>query len=1107
MLAVMSVGTAASRADEPAKELPWLNSLDAGFEDARQNKRPVLVDVGADWCGWCKKLDGEIAKPAVQAKLKDWTLVRLDADKDTAAVRKLAVGPIPALRVISPSGRTVASHDGYLEADALLKWLDESRKGATGASEILIGEPKDAKEASLMVDLLGDADPLVREAAVQQLRRRPDLAGAKAVEAFGKGTLAERLAILELLAEWKAPLDGVDPWEPASVTSGRLDAMRTWAKDAKPLKAPTTGPTTSPVRGGATQPASPAAAPTTRASADAADTELSADVLAAARRDLSLLLAADGKFEVRAVRERLARVGPALLPEVSTRLQAATTDEDRQRLGSLKYRVIASDALAATWPDGFDRLAAADADVRRRAVDDLAGKAKADDGALLLALFADPDSLVRESSLRALQALGGQVAADNMVRLLKDPDPNVRAAVLKQLAESPSPGAEAAVITFAKSERDPDLIVHAVRVLREMKTAGAADALLGLLGHESWRVRAESAEALGKMIDTSHGRQNNKPGGAQERRAQVLAAMIKLLDDADGFVMSRGVIVLRDARSSDAIEPLVKAAERRPELAPDVVRALSQDDSAAVLTLPHLRNFGSHANPAVRAAAITGLVEAAPQGAGEDLKKALKDEASLVRLAAAKAAADALEKLRPDPEEEVTTGGSGGGSGFFIFGNRNRPAPTVTRKARDMEKWLTEFRAGTSRPGWTSEIIEPLEKMLAGSLPNAAPAERVAAAVPLVALGEDEKAMPVIQSASRQPNAAADRREASAALPWVPWLRRAELFKDLVKNAGHDEVGAYVRQFGELANPAAADLMWDVLAPASADAGMVSNVHDVLRKVYLGNRYYDQNSIAAERKQALIDACKAKLEQGSDMQRLLALALLVEQSPTDVVPLAERLVKERPADDPLKADAFQVLLVARQNSAPVEATALAVKTLSASDTPAAMRRLAVRHLATDGSDYPRLRGSIYLSVSVSHVVYSSSVGDAPQQPGIRPPAGLTAEMVRPVVNAPADDGDGSTAAYAGYLLSLFGDRTGFDKLISYWRANSGDDTARRLVYRAVAAMNDDSLTPVLESVYKSMADEQYYARELYTTIRTIKGPNVAKLRQRMQTEVGDDNLR
>ena len=40
-----------------------------------------------------------------------------------------------------------------------------------------------------------------------------------------------------------------------------------------------------------------------------------------------------------------------------------------------------------------------------------------------------------------------------------------------------------------------------------------------------------------------------------------------------------------------------------------------------------------------------------------------------------------------------------------------------------------------------------------------------------------------------------------------------------------------------------------------------------------------------------------------------------------------------------------------------------------------------------------------------------------------------------------------------------------------------------------------------------MADEQYDARELYETIRDIKGRNIAVLRQRMQLGVGDANVR
>src|SRR5688500_13597029 len=233
---------------QPASELPWLTALEAGLEESRKSRRPVLVDVGAEWCGWCRKLDVEIRKPEVQAKLATWVLVKLDADKDAAAVRKLAVGPIPALRVLAGNGRTGASHDGYLDAAKLTKWLDEQYKPATAGGDLLAMEPKDAGEAQAMLAELADAeDALVREAAIRVLLRRPDVAAAKAVEAFERGKLTARLALFELLSEWRAPVDGIDPWEPGTVTPQRLDVLKKWAATVKERPAPTTtAPTTGP---------------------------------------------------------------------------------------------------------------------------------------------------------------------------------------------------------------------------------------------------------------------------------------------------------------------------------------------------------------------------------------------------------------------------------------------------------------------------------------------------------------------------------------------------------------------------------------------------------------------------------------------------------------------------------------------------------------------------------------------------------------------------------------------------------------------------------------------------------------------------------------------
>ena len=59
-----------------------------------------------------------------------------------------------------------------------------------------------------------------------------------------------------------------------------------------------------------------------------------------------------------------------------------------------------------------------------------------------------------------------------------------------------------------------------------------------------------------------------------------------------------------------------------------------------------------------------------------------------------------------------------------------------------------------------------------------------------------------------------------------------------------------------------------------------------------------------------------------------------------------------------------------------------------------------------------------------------------------------------------------------------------------------------MVYRAVAALGDETLSPVLEEVYRTMAGESYYARDFYWTIRSVPGENVQKLRTTIKDEVG-----
>ena len=98
-------------------------------------------------------------------------------------------------------------------------------------------------------------------------------------------------------------------------------------------------------------------------------------------------------------------------------------------------------------------------------------------------------------------------------------------------------------------------------------------------------------------------------------------------------------------------------------------------------------------------------------------------------------------------------------------------------------------------------------------------------------------------------------------------------------------------------------------------------------------------------------------------------------------------------------------------------------------------------------------------------------------------------MLEPMLS----DSDPEVGGYAGYLMCLLGDRRGLDPIIHVWQSHRDDDTWRRLAYRAIAVVNDDSLTPTLTDMYGTFQAREYNIRDFYWTIRIMTGPQVLKL--------------
>jgi HEAT repeat protein len=1010
---------------------PWLSSLAEGQAQAQRLRQPLLVRFSTETCPWCRKLDEEIARAPVQAELARWTCVALDADKAPREVRSLGVGGVPALRVLTPTGRLVASQDGYLPADKLVGWLRKHYEAAAlaPAGELAADDTPDAVAVNRLVTGLKSREPLLREAAIRRLLPYPERSAGLVVEALAQGPLQSRLAALELLQAWKAPVAELDPWRPETLTEPRRKALQAWA--ASPPK--------SPAPEGETVPP---------------------DALAAARQEIARML--QGTDEAAAAgRERLARHGRALLPEVYAQLKTAGTDLVRERLTALRYRLVTTSALALDWPGGLERLAATAAPVRQQAAQELAARATAAEEPLLLELFGSTDPQVREISLRALQDIAGARATTALTQLLRDPEPNVRAAVLKLLAEQPTPGMVPKIVQYVATEKDPDLLVHAVRALRGTMNNTSRECLKNLLEHDSWRVRAEAAESLAKLLD-------RHTAESEEAKADVCAALIRLLADPDGFVVSRAITGLKSADLAVAVDPLAAAALKHPELAAEVVGALARGGNMRQKAVAHLRKFCKHDLAEVRAAAVGGLCQAVPDEAQDELRAALRDKSSDVRQAAT--------------------------AGLFQLLVARRPAaPAVPATVADADDWVTKSREAKGRPSWLAGMTDLVRPGLTGK----AAAERLQAALVLVALAQEDQALPVLLAAARAEPALAG--QAAGALAWLPWPKRLDLFQQLLAvRPDAEELGEIAQAMAHSRDPRALPLLWQLADRGDVPFESAAGLERALTEAYFGTSWYQPQSVSPAVQKEAIKVARDQAGTGADLKRVLALALLAAVSPADAGEAAAAVVADTKASPELRRDAFQVVLLtgSRGESRKAALAGLAHK-------EPALRRVAITALAVGPSHLMSLRGQLYVGVrnpELYETAFASGQAFVPEAP-----RGLEPGMVRPLLR----DADPSIAAGAGYLLVLLGEADGLEPLLRYWRAQAAtNEDWLRLVVRALAALGDDNRVRILEDIYRGLPkDEPHRVKEFYWTIRSLEGPNALRLRKQIRQEVGMDNLR
>ena len=110
----------------------WHKDVAAAQKVAKAKNQLILVDMFADWCGWCHRFEREVFPSQVfQEATSDIVLLRLDTEdgaEGSQMARKYGVTSLPTFLLLTPDLTTAGIIKGYAPPNEFVKTLQATRK-------------------------------------------------------------------------------------------------------------------------------------------------------------------------------------------------------------------------------------------------------------------------------------------------------------------------------------------------------------------------------------------------------------------------------------------------------------------------------------------------------------------------------------------------------------------------------------------------------------------------------------------------------------------------------------------------------------------------------------------------------------------------------------------------------------------------------------------------------------------------------------------------------------------------------------------------------------------------------------------------------------------
>ncbi|WP_146522046.1 thioredoxin family protein [Stieleria varia] len=111
----------------PASGVQWHDNLEAGWRQARQLKRPMVIFITSRQCIYCDAMKRDTwCDQSVTQQLRDgYVAIRLTPEHNAETLSRIKVPAYPTTLIGLPEGKVVAHRIGYQPANTVRSLLGE----------------------------------------------------------------------------------------------------------------------------------------------------------------------------------------------------------------------------------------------------------------------------------------------------------------------------------------------------------------------------------------------------------------------------------------------------------------------------------------------------------------------------------------------------------------------------------------------------------------------------------------------------------------------------------------------------------------------------------------------------------------------------------------------------------------------------------------------------------------------------------------------------------------------------------------------------------------------------------------------------------------------